>query len=389
MRWQRTGRLYSIAVTTTCIDGVTQFLTQPMSRKILVASYSSHVCTLEFDVTISPPTLTLVSKLEVGHHPSWITPHKTDPSIVFTAPEQADGLIKALQYDLNNGVGKIVAEASSGGADPCHLAIFGNDLFAANYSGGSIGVLKLSSSAPYLSSRPSQIISFKGTGPIKSRQGASHPHQVLAHPTREEVIIPDLGADKLWRLGKRGDEWVTLGYIETPAGGGPRHSVILDNTLYTLLELSNHIVSHKLSPMPGAPAALHTAPTLLNPPLNPTEKDPPPLAAEIMCPPVSEAYPTHYLYVSNRNDPSPEGDVISIFEIGADGVFMLINEVRTGLTHARGMAFDEEHKYLVVGGTFGKGVKIFERVAGGKDLKEIAYLRDVERPTGFHWLPRA
>ncbi|KAF8515320.1 Lactonase, 7-bladed beta-propeller-domain-containing protein [Hysterangium stoloniferum] len=349
-----------------------------MSRKILVASYSSHVDTLEFDATASPPTLRLVSKLEVGHHPSWITPHKTDPSIVFTAPEQADGLIKALQYDLTTGVGQVVAEASSGGAEPCHLAISGNDLLAANYSGGSIGVLQLSSSAPYLPSRPSQIISFKGTGPIKSRQEASHPHQVLVHPTTKEVLIPDLGADKLWRLRNRGDEWVTLGSIETPPGGGPRHGVILGSNSPPLT-----------SPLPGVPIALHSAPTLLNPPLNPTEIDPPPLPAEILCTPVSEVYPTHYLYVSNRNDPSPNGDVISIFEIGAEGVFTLINEVRTGLTHARGIAFDEEHKYLVAGGTSGNGVKIFERVAGGKNLKEIAYLRDVESPTGFHWLPLA
>ena len=105
-----------------------------MSRKILVASYASHITTLSFDTTVSPPTLSVISSLEIGYHPSWITPHKTDTSVVFTANEQADGVVKALKFDLRTGEGKVIAEANSGGADPCHLAVSGDDLITANVS---------------------------------------------------------------------------------------------------------------------------------------------------------------------------------------------------------------------------------------------------------------
>jgi 6-phosphogluconolactonase (cycloisomerase 2 family) len=166
------------------------------------------------------------------------------------------------------------------------------------------------------------------------------------------------------------------------------HSSI-GETLYTLAELSNMLTSHILPPLPDQPVALDVATTLSDPPNNPTDLDPPPLSAEILSGTVSAAYPTPYLYVTNRNDPSPEGDILSIFEMGDGGSIKLVKEVRTGLNHLRGIAFDEEGRYLIAGGTFGGGVKMFERVDGGKDLKEITHLRDVEKPTGFYWLSTA
>jgi 6-phosphogluconolactonase (cycloisomerase 2 family) len=111
------------------------------------------------------------------------------------------------------------------------------------------------------------------------------------------------------------------------------------------------------------------------------------LAAEILIPPTNATFPTHYLYLSNRNDPSPEGDIISIFSIEEPGSLELIKEVRTGLKHVRGIVFGgQDDQYLVVGGARGGGVKVYERVDGGKDLKVVAEYADVEAPTGFWWL---
>jgi len=241
-------------------------------------------------------------------------------------------------------------------------------------------------SFPYLPAKAAQIISFSGTGPVTSRQEGSHPHQVLIH--RNEVIVPDLGADKLWRLHREGSEWTIKDKIDAPAGGGPRHSLVLDGVLYTLLELSNHLTAHSFPDLPEEAKLLEKVATLSNPPPDPTSMDPPPLTAEILSPPASSGFPTPYLYVTNRNDSSPEGDILSIFEIKPEGSLQLIQEIRTGLNHLRGIAFDdEENRYLVAGGAFGHGVKVFERVDGGRNLKEVASLKDVQSPTGFYWLP--
>lgn len=121
------------------------------------------------------------------------------------------------------------------------------------------------------------------------------------------------------------------------------------------------------------------------------------LAAEILLAEASSPFPEPLLYVSNRNDTHPEGDVITIYT-PADGTtqFELVGEVRTGLHHLRAVAFcGQDDKYVVVGGLSGGfklapdvkggGIKVFERVNGGRSLKEVAFLaeEEVQGPTSF------
>jgi 6-phosphogluconolactonase (cycloisomerase 2 family) len=51
----------------------------------------------------------------------------------------------------------------------------------------------------------------------------SHPHMALQHES--EVFVPDLGADKIWRLIEDGSpgNWKIQGFIQQPTGSGPRH----------------------------------------------------------------------------------------------------------------------------------------------------------------------
>lgn len=148
--------------------------------------------------------------------------------------------------------------------------------------------------------------------------------------------------------------------------------------MYTLLELTSSLAAHKDGKL------IKTVPTLSNPLPVPNEM----LAAEILIPETNATFSTPYIYISNRNDPSPQGDIISIFAIEADGSPKLVNEVRSGLKHLRGMVFGgPDSKWLVSGGVLGGGVKVFERFDGGKSLKEVASSLDaVDSPTGFLWI---
>ena len=100
-----------------------------MVYRILVASYANEVYTLAFDP--EAPSLTLTSTTTVGFHPSWITPHPTDKSIVFTALEQDEGKIVVLKVDEEGRV-TVVGEGPSGGKDPCNLVALSEDLLIAN-----------------------------------------------------------------------------------------------------------------------------------------------------------------------------------------------------------------------------------------------------------------
>ena len=157
----------------------------------------------------------------------------------------------------------------------------------------------------------------------------------------------------------------------------------LDGYLFTILELKNKVVRHRFPPHPALPTFIKSTPTLSNPPSASTDQ----LAAEILIPPPNESFPTPYLYLSNRNDPSPEGDIISIFSIQNPDSLDLIAEIRTGLKHLRGMVFGGPNdKYLIAGGVNEGGIKVFERIDGGKSLRLVVTNNSVQAPTGFLWL---
>lgn len=102
-----------------------------MAYRILTATYSDRIETLLFDSEAR--SLSIMSSLTVGHHPSWITPHPENPAIWFTALEQEDGRAVVIEYD-KEGKGNIVGEIPSEGAEPCTLVVYKGDLLIGNVS---------------------------------------------------------------------------------------------------------------------------------------------------------------------------------------------------------------------------------------------------------------
>ena len=102
-----------------------------MAYRIYVGSYTNEITTLEFDTKNA--TLSILSSINVGHHPSWVTPLPSHPTVIFTALEQSDGKIVAVKYD-EAGTGTILSTAPSGGADPCMILAEKDELFIGNVS---------------------------------------------------------------------------------------------------------------------------------------------------------------------------------------------------------------------------------------------------------------
>lgn len=76
---------------------------------------------------------------------------------------------------------------------------------------------------------PGAYLKFEGTGPRTDRQEASHPHE--AYDNGDEVLIPDLGADKTLRISKGSNGWEVKDSIDYPAGSGPRHVLVYSEGL--------------------------------------------------------------------------------------------------------------------------------------------------------------
>ncbi|WP_294240024.1 lactonase family protein [uncultured Sphingomonas sp.] len=137
--------------------------------------------------------------------------------------EQAEGRVTGY------GPGwKVRGGASTGGADPCHVALDRSSacLAVANYSSGSVAFYRLDrkTGAP----GEAQVFQHHGHGPNTARQAGPHAHWVGFSPDRRWLHSVDLGADAIFAyrfdpaartLAEPVVAW------QAPAGVGPRHMV--------------------------------------------------------------------------------------------------------------------------------------------------------------------
>ncbi|KAJ1301831.1 hypothetical protein OPQ81_009059 [Rhizoctonia solani] len=364
-------------------------------HRILVASYTPNISTLEFDPVAHK--LRPIAQSSAGTNPSWIAAHPTDSSLIAATNEVTDGKVHLFRL-LKDGKLKLLESVGTDGEDPAHLAVLEDEIVVGNYSSGNLLSIPLSTSPPYLGS-VSPSIQLSGSGPNESRQSSPHPHQIFPYDGR--LYVPDLGSDRIIRYEKKGGEWVEVGDIKvSQPGAGPRHVQVYDGVLYVIEELTNTLSAYSLSDGKhiASLSTLPYPPPELTVPINSTSSSPTPssaipegspsalplLAAELLL----VKYPEPLLFATNRNETHPEGDSITVFSPIKDGkaeTFKLVNSVRSGLNHVRGAAFGGDNdKWLVVGGADKGGVKIFER--DGKELTRVASMAGIVAPTGFLWV---
>lgn len=123
------------------------------------------------------------------------------------AGQEQSGLVC---YDLADGLtpvnpGPILP---TGGRVACHLYVRGGQVYAANYTSGSVSLIG------------HKTVQHTGSGPHPTRQASPHTHFVTATPDEKYLCVTDLGLDKLvlydFALNM-------LGSVPLPAGSGPRH----------------------------------------------------------------------------------------------------------------------------------------------------------------------
>ncbi|KAJ1299427.1 hypothetical protein OPQ81_004945 [Rhizoctonia solani] len=350
-----------------------------MAYKLLVGGYSATIATLLFNPSTS--SLSTIATSAAGYSPSWIATHPANNSIVYATQELLPtGSILSFVVQPSGQLTQI-GSVATGGQSPAHLTITpnGNEVIVANYMGGNGVSIPLAADKVHFGT-PYPVIAFNGSGPNPSRQDHSHPHQIVQYGS--EYLVPDLGADKVWRLTKSSSGTLqNSGYIQQPAGSGPRHLVTKGTTLYTIHELSSTLTQQTIPPLgsttqPPVTASISIVPTDST---NPAALN----AAELLLSPSSSAFPTQYLYATNRGDSSDAVAIVSI----AGNTLNVVAQVRTGLNQLRGAALSPgDGKYLAVAGQGSGDVAIFERINGGTGLKQIAKVSGFTQPTAVIWL---
>jgi 6-phosphogluconolactonase len=138
--------------------------------------------------------------------------NEADPGSVTAYAVAPDGALRPL------------ATQPTGGAHPCHLALAGDHLIAANYGTGSVSVHPV---APSGALRPAtSLVRHRGHGPDPERQRGPHAHQITADGDR--ITVVDLGRDRLvhYRLHPGTGRLAPDGETVAAAGSGPRHGVV-------------------------------------------------------------------------------------------------------------------------------------------------------------------
>jgi 6-phosphogluconolactonase len=172
--------------------------------------------------------------------PSFLVQHPTLP-VLYAVNELEEGTVSAFSVAPDCALTPL-ATRPTGGADPCHLAVTadGRHLVVANYGSGSVAVHPLDAEgAP---GERTDLLTLSGSGADPERQASPHAHMVVPDRNGPDVLISDLGSDRVWRSrldpvsGRLGAPEPA---VEAKPGTGPRHLTrSADGVLFLAGELS-------------------------------------------------------------------------------------------------------------------------------------------------------
>ncbi|EJD08471.1 putative isomerase YbhE [Fomitiporia mediterranea MF3/22] len=348
---------------------------------ILAGGYSAFIMTYIFDSDNN--ALSLAGQSETGGNPSWISLHPTNSSILYAVNENSPGALQSFVIDSEGTLSPQVSTVASGGDSPAFTVPLSTGQVAImNYNTGNGMIIPTTSDPLHFDTSSAGLIAFPA--PV------SHPHMAVEHG--DEVLVPDLGADKIWRLVKQSPDtpgqWKIQGLIEQPSGSGPRHIALADGYLYTLHELASTLTTQLLPAEPNSTSTLINNVSIVppNPPAGAAFA-----AGEILIPTVSDTFNGSFVYTSNRNTGTQDsrGDAITIFKRDPFGTVDLAGYVFTGLDQIRGMEFfGDDDRFLVASGVAGSaGVLVFERTGDGGNLTLLASNTEIPNRTSFVILP--
>ncbi|MFG1653517.1 lactonase family protein [Micromonospora sp. NPDC049275] len=274
-------------------------------------------------------SLTPLGTVAVTPSPSFLVRHPTRP-VLYAVNELTDGEISAWQVGPDGAL-EALGSRSTGGAEPCHLAVLpdGEHLVAANYGGGSVAVFPLD--AQGVPGERTDLVVHEGHGPDPERQDRAHAHMVSPGRGRQPLLAVDLGTDSVYRYDLDGasGRLVPRGpRMRTTPGAGPRHLARhpdgrrcylvgeLDGTV-TAYELTDDGALHQRGRVEASERAGHVQPS------------------EVAVDPDGR-----FLYVANRGV-----GTIAVFHLTGE-LPELVAEVDTGGEWPRHFALIGEHLYV-------------------------------------------
>lgn len=304
-------------------------------------SGSKGIYAARFDTTTGKLAgLTPVAELQ---NPSWVTVSR-DRRFLYAVSEVgvADatgtpaGLVVAYSV-ASDGKLTELNRVSSGGADPCHLAIdrAGRTVAVANYTGGSTVSFHVGTDGRLGAASKDQHL---GKGPNAQRQEAAHAHSVDFVADGRLLLSCDLGNDRVY-VYRHDPRAGTIAahkpaFVGLEPGAGPRHLAVHPSGryVYVLTELSSHVAMFAWNPSAGTLVQRQSVSTV---PLGTPSSN---STAEIVVHPNGR-----FVYASNRGH-----DSIAVFSVDARaGRLTLLANTPTGGNVPRNFAVDPSGRWIL------------------------------------------
>lgn len=320
----------------------------PISYEFFVGTYTDKESRGIYKYELSEKgEMRQIALMAASKNPSFLV-KSVDKKHLIAVNEISDenGMGSMESYSIQEDSLIFISRKSSGGAHPCFVSINERDyVLAANYTGGSIALLKLNKRGELIELDMQQHIGEGST----SRQKGPHAHSAWFSPINQQIISVDLGTNELWFSNIKNDKLKPsvpqkLAFEE---GAGPRHLCFHPNRkwIYVLNELNGTITQIKslesgdyktISSVSIQPIAYH-----------------------------GESYPAdihissdgRFVYASNRGP-----NEMAILEVELEnGKLSLISQEPTRGNWPRNFSFSPDEKYLLVAHQYSDNITCFSR----------------------------
>jgi 6-phosphogluconolactonase len=228
--------------------------------------------------------------------PTWLLADP-DRSILYSVSElgnRGDREGEVLSFAVEGSTLRPINRTGSCGGGPTHLDLdrAGQTLFVANFGGGQVTTIPIASDGALATATSVQVNA--GSGPHR-RQTGPHAHGVTLDPTQRFLLVPDMGADRIfihrYDAASQSLAPANVPPVALPAGAGPRLLLFGPGSraAYLLTELSAELFVYRWDDRTGALHAIQNV--ALDAPDAPGDRS---AAALVMSP------DGRFLYASNR-----------------------------------------------------------------------------------------
>jgi 6-phosphogluconolactonase (cycloisomerase 2 family) len=216
---------------------------------VYVGTQQSRIMALRFDP--AAVRLTPIGTAAQGVNATWVQGNPQLP-IVYAVDDdrKREGSVTAYAANRETGALTELNRVDSRGVGTTYLSLDkrSKTLFAASYNSATVSSIALEPDGRL--GALASAMRETGSGPDPRRQAGAHAHSAVADPSGRHVLVPDLGADRVFVYGFDGARHALLPddgdpprAFAMPPGSGPRHLVFGagGNYAYVITELSAEI----------------------------------------------------------------------------------------------------------------------------------------------------